>query len=286
MQNIPIYIISYNRLNVLKETIQSFLPFVDYSDLIIIDNTSDYQPLLDYYQTLKDRGTKIFYNQKLEHANDLNSVSKFIDPENKRRQCKYYVVTDPDISLKGVNKDFFKICRYFLDNYPEVNIVGPMLKIIDIPEEYPAREFVWKRHVDQFWHKEPSQEIIFGKTVYFQPAKIDTTFGMLRAEKTYTRLLTGVRLYAPYEALHLDWYITPKSMTKDQQDYSKKMGNNKISHWSGQYFTNAPKDALSKDERTIYVVENDKIQTHRLFNPYSLSNKVKQALSKLKDTLT
>src|SRR5690606_16287382 len=141
MDNIPVYVISFNRLSVLKKTLEGLLRFVERKNIIIIDNASDYKPILDYYITLVESGITIFYNSKLKSANELNTIAPFIEKENARRKCEYYVITDPDISLELSNEDLFRVCKFFLNSMSDINIVGPMLKITDIPKTYIYREY-------------------------------------------------------------------------------------------------------------------------------------------------
>ena len=49
---IPIIIINFNQLFYLKQLIES-LQKRDYNNIVIIDNLSTYQPLLDYYKTIE-----------------------------------------------------------------------------------------------------------------------------------------------------------------------------------------------------------------------------------------
>lgn len=98
--------------------------------------------------------------------------------------------------------------------------------------------------------------------MYFQKAKIDSTFGLLRSKKSFVRLLDGIRVYTPYEAKHLDWYILPSSITQDQQHYMDN-SNPLISNWGAKQYKQTPlHPILTKKERLIYttIYENKKIK--------------------------
>jgi len=266
MDNIPVYVISFNRLSVLKKTLEGLLRFVERKNIIIIDNASDYKPILDYYITLVESGITIFYNSKLKSANELNTIAPFIEKENARRKCEYYVITDPDISLELSNEDLFRVCKFFLNSMSDINIVGPMLKITDIPKTYIYREYAWKRHVEQFWHKIPQYIIYNKKRVFYQHALIDTTFGMLRSSTKFKRLHKGVLLYSPYEAQHLDWYISKENLTEDQKNYFQSTIKNNISHWNSLSTNKYKFEILKNEERQIYVVKDEKIEKYKLPN--------------------
>ncbi len=261
---IPIYIISYNRVYVLKKAIASYLKVVHYTDLVIIDNGSDLKELLVYLEVLKSKGVTVLYNKKIKSAAELNTITPFIEAENLKRNNDYYIVTDPDISIADAPTDILDIYVAMLEKFPDIDIVGPMLTIIDIPRDYPAREFAWQRHVEQFWRKKPLKIELDNKIIHYQYAKIDTTFGLLRSRTPYQRLLNGLRIYAPYEATHLDWYITPDNITDDQLYYLEAVSGLKIAHWSGSFFKNSPQEFLTQKERNIFIVATNAIQKYTL----------------------
>ena len=285
MGNIPTYLISYNRITVLKDTLESLIRFIPYQDIIIIDNGSDQQELLNFYDELRLKGVKVIKNKKIKQADDLNDLGDIIDEENRARDCKYYIVSDPDISLRDVSPDFLEICKYFLDHFEAIDIIGPMLKIIDIPANYPARELAWKKHTEQFWHKKPLVATVSDKKVYYQFATIDTSFGMLRSEKKFRRKLEGIRLYDPYEAYHLDWYITPENMTGDQEYYLRSMRKNKISHWSSKYLFQRIQRTLRNKDRGIYIVQNGEIVKFQLTKNNSMIARVYSEILEFTDSI-
>lgn len=249
-----IFVISYNRVSVLKESLESYLRFVDSKDIYIIDKGSDYQPLLEYYEALRANGVNIIYSNPLIGGPDaLNEISDVID--KFKDGYTHYAVTDPDISLATADPGALDVYIHFLELFPSVEIAGPMLGIIDIPKEYPARAWCWKRHVDQFWHKIPKTLAHRGRNIHYQFALIDTSFGVVRSSTRFRRLLKGVRVYQPYEAQHLDWYITESNMPEDQRHYMLTSNQN-VAHWGGPWYQSPPThEVLDGHERDIYIVE-------------------------------
>lgn len=254
-KKIPIFIISYNRLTVLRKSIQSYLHFANYSDLIIIDKGSFYVPLMNYYLELEKKGVKIIYSNPLKTVDSLSDISYEIEKHKKSNNFDYYVVTDPDISMQEASPDVLELYTYFLDQVPDIEIVGPMLRIIDIPDNYPAREWCWKKHAQRFWHQMPRVMNWKNKKIHYQFAPIDTTFGVVRATTPYRRLLNGIRVYAPYEALHLDWYVTNETMTEDQEFYMAT-SNQDVAHWCSSWYKFPPTERLISQEREIFIVEH------------------------------
>lgn len=269
-----LFIISFNRVFVLKRALKSFQKFFKNQHIYIIDKGSDYTPLLEYYLELQKAGINIIYSTPMLSGADgpggLNDIH--IEIDKFKDDFQFYAVTDPDISIENCDTDFLSTLSEMLDAMPEIDIAGPMLKIDDIPEEYPAREFCFTRHVEQFWHKAPKSIFINNKDVYYQEAPIDSTFGLLRSATTFKRLLNGVRLYNPYEGLHLDWYITPDTITDDQKNYMDKSNQN-VSHWGARLFKEQPlfSHILTKKEREIYstsyIEKNNKVQIIKLCLP-------------------
>ncbi|MEE9374031.1 MAG: glycosyltransferase [Saprospiraceae bacterium] len=263
MKNVTIYIISYNRLTTLKESIHSYLKFSDYRDIVILDNGSDYPPLLQYLRDLSQLGTMVEYLPKVYTREERGKLNKVIARENELRNNDYYVVTDPDIAFLNPPKNILKTYILLLENL-DVDVVGPMLSIIDIPKGYPGREYAWKLHVQQFWHRNPSKIKLNNENVFYLLHKIDTTFGVFKSSYSWKRQSKGARIYAPYEAKHLDWYFTIDNLPEDQKYYSECVKNVAMSHWSGRYLINEPFNYLPNFRKKIKVVTKNGVEDYSL----------------------
>ena len=220
------FIINYNKLYVLKRCLNSLKEVC--SKIYIIDNASDYIPLLNFYKSIENSNIKIIYNSKITDPDDLDSLGYYI---NKYKDDEFYLVTDSDIELLypelAINayKTLFK-------HYPDVNCIGPQLKIDNIPDNYPAKSFVLQIH-QYFYNQKPCCI----NNIYFLFKRIDTTLAIYRTDKKWERLDdNSIRVFYPFNAIHLDWYITPNNMTIDQKYYLKHNKNNKTSHWSGSWY--------------------------------------------------
>jgi len=231
---IPIFIISCNRLNVLRKAIESYRNSIKAPiQLIIHDNSSTYEPLLSYLEEIKNDGALVYKSKEIVDSDEkLNNVAITIQEWFSRHDAPYYIVTDPDIALDSSGGDIIELYAYFLDLHPEINVVGPMwLRIDDIPDYYPLKNEVIRRHTKQFWHKTPHYISWKDSEIAYQDALIDTTFGMYRGGYKFQRLSKGFRVYEPYWARHLDWYINPNEMTDDQVYYMENAS--RVSHWGG-----------------------------------------------------
>lgn len=228
--NIPIFIITKDRLKCLRQAITSYreaikTPF----EIIIHDNGSTFNPTVKYLKSLESIGIKVYRNTKQYTSinEELLTVSKSIeDYLNKNRNTPYYIVTDPDIILDSTNGDILEFYAHVL-NKTNVNVVGPALRLDNIPDYYPFKRKVLK-HERKFWSS--YRKIRFKNKKYIcYNANIDTTFGMYRSSYKFSRPTFGVRVGKPYLAMHSDWYLEPGKLSRDQRYYSNK--TYKISHW-------------------------------------------------------
>lgn len=215
---IPIIIMNRDKLEVLRNCIFR-LPSSKVK-IYIHDNASTYKPLLEYYNDLEAYDICVIYNKKNDFCDSLQST---IDLALKETGSDYYVVTDSDIGLI-TNDDTLEVMQSFLDNTNH-ECVGTMLEIYDLPDT-PNLDFQKRTHWEQFWHKTP----IVGKwkhiPVLYQEAYIDTTFAMYRKTFKFHRLTKGIRLYYPFSARHLDWYIDFKNPPEDHKYYMEHCDKN------------------------------------------------------------
>ena len=230
---VPVFFITRDRVNVLRETIKSLAPLEDEVQVVVHDNESSFPPMLEYMQELEGQGVKVY---RCKHTGSLDDISESVADtverwfKETRSRARHYVVSDPDIELDRPPEDFIKMYQALLRKFPDAAVVGPMLRIDDLPDCYPLKERVIEGHTEQFWHKEPTTVSVLGRRIQIQQAPIDTTFGMYRVGFRFKRLNMGVRVYAPYAARHLDWYIDPDNMGEDQLYYMKSASE--VAHWS------------------------------------------------------
>jgi hypothetical protein len=234
-EKVPIFIISCNRLCCLQAAIGSYRKCIGSPyELVIHDNNSTYRPLLDYLKRLEKEGVSVYYSTvNVSVEKQLDTVSDTIDDWFTKHSASHYVVTDPDIALEGNCEDILELYAYLLDTVKSIEVVGPMLRIDDIPDFYQLKQEVIERHTEQFWHKKPLTLQWRNKIIQYQLARVDTTFGMYRRYFKFHRLTKGYRTYAPYWARHLDWYINLNSLEEDQLYYLKNASG--VSHWSGTW---------------------------------------------------
>lgn len=136
------------------------------------------------------------------------------------------MVTDCDVDLSVTRPDALRIYLELLDVFEDLECVGPMLTIADIPRSYPLFNRVMEKHIAQFWGRQPEWAKVRAGEIAYLRHRIDTTFAVHRAGSTFRRLKEGIRIYHPFEAKHLDWYVGKQ----DQSGY-RATSSPAISHW-------------------------------------------------------
>jgi len=237
---IPIFIVTCDRLTMLQESIQSYHDTIDTPFIIVmLDQGSSYGPTVEYLRMLESAGTKVYRwsspntgKRRNAKRNDL-MVTQSIKDYFTTHGSSNYVVTDPDIALDPADGNILAVYSTLLGKMTNVAVVGPMLRIDDIPGYYPEKEILLsgKKGLHYKFHRSAIRTINLGHDpIRYIKAPIDTTFGMYRSGTEWRRLQHGIRTLAPYTAKHLDWYVDPDNVSPDQAYYMEHASNN--NHWS------------------------------------------------------
>lgn len=197
------FIINYNRLT-LMANMADWLAKRG-CQVIIIDNGSDYPPLLDWYRKTEHHvhfmgvnyGHRVIWERGIL---DLFEVTG------------RHIITDSDLDLSGVPDDFIEVLSRGLDLHPNAAKCGLSLEIEDLPESSEGN-FIRYHCEARYWlNKLP--------TGYWN-APVDTTFAMYReTARSYTH--SGVRSDRPYTAKHVPWYyVNYNRIPEDEKYYFK-----------------------------------------------------------------
>lgn len=211
-KSIPIIIINYNQLEHLSYLV-SFLLDRNFRNIVIIDNNSNYPPLLEYYDKMQDKVTIERMSENFGHM---------VFFENRALQKKYasgyYCITDADIRPnENLPENFLETLIHTLDKY-QFNILkaGFALDLESIPDYYPFKDKV-KKWEEQFWKNKLEPDVY--------RAGIDTTFALYkpRYPKRFKvkpiRFYEGVRIAGNFTCKHMGWYLDPKNLTEEQRFY-------------------------------------------------------------------
>ncbi len=205
------YIISRNRLTL---TVNMADWLADFVEPIIIDNGSDYPPLLKYYETCPYKVIRVGKNLGSGVPWDGGIVDKYSPGED-------YLVTDPDLDMTGIPEDWLEELQTGLDRYPSITKAAIGLRLDDLPDTEIARKA-------RKWESSCWITPLDGGRFY--RADTATTLCLCRARKWVVK---SVRTNAPYLARHVPWYYTDVAkLPEDEIYYLKTIDKTKWSLWS------------------------------------------------------
>ena len=225
----PVFLISFNRGGLLKRSIVGIRRLRRPTEIIVHDNGSTDPGTLAVLDELEMDGIRVFRCPAIASADELNQVNETVQTYfSDWAEPGRYAVSDCDVDLSIADPVTLDVYDELLNKFRRVECVGPMLRIRDIPRNYPLFNRVMNRQVEQFWGHCPTLvETSFGE-VAVRESTIDTTFALHRAGEPFRRLKSALRVYEPFEALHLDWH-----RTNDQgPDIYTVTSNSAISHWN------------------------------------------------------
>ncbi|VVC06062.1 Uncharacterised protein [uncultured archaeon] len=209
-QSIPIFINNFNNLTRGFHQLIEWLHQAGHWNLYVIDNSSTWEPLLDYYQTLQ--ATIIKCNQNL----GCDAFWKLgISWEGK------FILTDPDVVPdENCPKDLVRKMVEVSDRYHPAK-VGPALRIDNLPDHYRYKKDMLKSE-GKYWQNRLDSEC--------WNALIDTTFA-LYDNSSWGRFppVHHIRLDFPYVAEHIPWYDN-SSLPNEERDFYKKHVIRGVSH--------------------------------------------------------
>jgi hypothetical protein len=213
---IPIIIINYNQFKNLKIMVDFFVNR-GMKKIIIIDNNSDYPPLLEYYKSCSKEEITIEIMPK-----NLGHMVFFENNYLQKKYAKgYYFLTDPDI-LPNPNlpQDFVSHMIHTMDKYNhKITKVGFALDLDSIPHHYPLKTKVidWE---SKYW------EEMLDEDTYSAP--IDTTFALYKPKFPKYSTTKGstfykaIRLAGNFTAKHMGWYVDPSNLSIEEKNYFNK----------------------------------------------------------------
>jgi FkbM family methyltransferase len=208
-KNIPVVIIGYNQYTFIKNMVEQLEKYT--KDIIIVDNKSDFQPLLDYYKS----DFKYTLLKK-----DVNFGSNVYTQDFVQNLVgDLYVITDPDLKFntklpKNFLQDFIDISEHF-----KAERVGFALLVDadDIRTDVFFAGETIKEWESRFWKTTLSYPKNKEMTLYDAP--IDTTFCVIN--KKYK---TGnIRVAGEYTCVHIPWHkdFHKQLMRGEYESYGK-----------------------------------------------------------------
>lgn len=200
---IPVYITNKDRVTPMRKLVEWLLITPDVGKVTILDNGSTYEPLLEWYDEIK----QFVSVEMLGEQESLCWV--FWAQKREEKETGPYIVTDGDYVPASfcpddiVGKMVELLERHFHEGYWKV---GPGLRIDNLPD-CPWRDLVVTGQGP--YHRERLGE------GYFRSA-IDTSFAVYKGGFGDSQIGHAIRLDAPYLFEHYPWYVWPLD---DEQRY-------------------------------------------------------------------
>ena len=242
MNDIPVVIVSRDRLSCLKQLIDSLLERDCGKNIYILDSDSEYIPLLKYYDEIekKYKINIIKFKENIGPFYFLDNLSLF----GHIHKCNNFFYTDCDcVPITETPKSFLDDINEMMMLYNLYNL-GMFLKIDDV------RPILYKNLKKQKTLQECEQsscrtdsiiatDLKYNCKIY--TAITDTTFKCINYRKCkmfkkgrhyVTFKLANGRVGYPYEVRHLPWYYDLDNLPEDEKFYISRV-DRKISSFYG-----------------------------------------------------
>lgn len=218
---VPIFIQNFNRFTFLKKQIHWLLN-AGYKNICIIDNQSNYPPLLAFYEELAAQPTF----KVVRHLQNSSRLALWESGALEQFEVTGpFVYTDSDvIPDRSCPVDVVAHLAMHLHDNPGIFKAALGLRIDDLPETYKFRNEViaWER---QFWRAPVARGLFLANT--------DTTFALYRPGSGFS--FESVRTGWPYLARHEPWYADSEHPTEEDKIYEATAHRG---HWSRKELPN------------------------------------------------
>jgi hypothetical protein len=216
-QQIQAVIISYNLLTYVKKMVRQLEKYTD--NIIVIDNKSTYQPLLDYFRNE--------YKYQLIQMDRNYGHEVYLLPMIQKQLNEIYILTDPDLLFNEKLPDNFIQTLINVSHYFQAKRVGFALDISrsDIREDIKHRD----QNIVDWEKKHWNQRIDYphNRSLELYVAPIDTTFCLINKKNHGPHIRIAGCFTCIHRPWHHDWL---KDLLPDEyQHYSE---NNVSTTWA------------------------------------------------------
>lgn len=223
----PCFIINRDRFTTLKNMCE-YLSQIHEIKIIVVDNDSAYEPLLQWYEEnplgitierlSQNYGNFVIFSAQtaIEGHTKPDFLKKYREGEED------YIVTDSDLDLSGVPLDFLDVLKEGRSKYEWTAKVGLSLSIDNLPEcERTIDVLNWER--GNWYHRMDDKR--------FFKAAVDTTFALTRGDGEPNDFDKCLRTDKPYTAIHVPWTYTADNVPEDEKFFYSRI-TNAFSHYS------------------------------------------------------
>lgn len=214
MKNIPIIIPVFNQLTYLRNLINWWRFYYPENPILIVDNGSNYKPLLDYYENLPG-DILLWQFKENDFIKNIVEVVKGV----VEQKFEYYVISDPDIMPHpNTPPNFLAIWKTYIDNH-KFHRAGFGLITSDLPECLNERAMIVGNEAELL----QGREILSYNNHQGYKAPIDTTFCLYKTSNGGWSAPMGgedwgncLRLFS---AFHLGWYVDGEHLNEEMRHY-------------------------------------------------------------------
>lgn len=214
-KNMPAFVIGYNQYTFIKNMVDQLKKYT--TDIIVVDNNSDYQPLLDYY---RDEFCFTLLKQKVNYGYKVYERDCI-----QRLAGDLYILTDPDLEFNPNLPDDFIQDFIDISNEFKVGRIGFALLIDsdDIRTDVTHRGYSIQGWESQFWENRLISASKKDLELYLAP--IDTTFCLINRRYGHC-----IRVAGDYTCKHIPWHKDFHLMLQEGEKESY-MKNNRSTNW-------------------------------------------------------
>lgn len=216
---IPIILNNRNLVTYPKQMLQELLTFDNVGEILIVDNGSTYEPLLEWYETKPCEIIKTINNGHL---------SPWMIDLPKKLNSKFYVVTDSDLDLSITPKDSLMYLKEKLEKHQEYTRIGLSLKNWEVSENSPYHNFLKNWSITNWDVNSVNDGLLINQ-------QIDTTFAIYDIDKNHRG--SSCSTYLPYSVNHIPWEFTNEIINdmenKNYEYYYYLINSNSSSSYKG-----------------------------------------------------
>jgi FkbM family methyltransferase len=264
-KDLVVFIITYNRKNMLNRILDSYNKLLTKFNIIIIDNGTNDEFCKENLYSLDYTIIQFDFLNENPYESLINNINESVKYYYNNYYSKYYAVSDADISFENTKEDVFEVYMRMIDLL-NANI-GPRLNTSNIPDHYPLKMNVMFSYIYNN-NKDRCNIIINNKNIEYIHEPIDTTFTMFLYEnnKVYKPCQNTISVFEPYDCLHLDWYFNAINFDNDSLIYMNSSAKNLGGYASG-YIRIFVNNYLKENKAEDYVNENyDVLKNNILFS--------------------
>ena len=187
---VTVVINNCNLLTWPKAMVERIEKFGQLAQIVIVDNGSSYEPLLDWYENTPHEVIRL---------PNLGHTAPWHPKVKDAIKTDFYVVSDPDLDLSSTPTDSLPYLMDCLMRFRHFRKVGLGLSFDDVPPESRYYE-----HVNSFEARFWRLPLIGGR---LRAAPVDTTFAIYHKTIAHEYFIGGARTDQPYAARHHPWSV-------------------------------------------------------------------------------